>query len=125
MARRCRVWALRHLTHLGGPGFTAITVRLFDVPDQPVGSPAFVSVFLPLIAAEGLFTADDPESPARVGVNLAGTRAPPGSINSARLQLTSVSQAPTILLDDVHGTLDLDVGGNFTEPDRLLLRLEF
>lgn len=125
MARRCRVRAIRHLTRLGGPGWTDISVRLFDVPDQPVGVPAFVSVFLPFIAAEGLFTANDPESPILVGANLSGTHVPPGSVNSARLHLTSISQEPTIWLDELHGTLDLDVGGNFSEPDRLLLQLEF
>jgi hypothetical protein len=106
---------------LDDPGQTRIVFRFPDEPFRgPRGGPGVVEMSLPLLPDAGVFTAADPVSPLTVSLVALADTGPLLGVHSARLELTEISQAPTIWIGDLHGMLDLKVGADFVR-----LRIEF
>jgi hypothetical protein len=118
-ATRCTIRAWRRLERLDGPGQTDIVFRFAEEPFlSPTGGHGFVDLSLPLLAGPGVFTTADPESPLHVSLAVADTSL--AGVHFARLELTEMSQAPTIWISEMHGTLEVDTGAG-----SLHLRIEF
>ncbi len=122
---RCKVSATRRVEQLGGESQTHFVIQLPERPYGRRGHPGHIAARLPRLAGVGTFTADDPETPLSISLGLLGTTVPTGIVRLARLDLTAVSQTPTIWIDEIHGVLEVAVDSSFTEPDALRLLVEF